>query len=91
MPATKPPRRTVARKTIKIGPRRPNDPVHIKLRRLINAMDEPPTDAEIAIDAGMDPRAFSRLMLGHVPDPRLSTLRRILTAINATLADFEQA
>lgn len=81
----------VAKKILKLTPRRANDPVHIKLRRLMQSKCITDTDAQVAAKAGMDPRAFSRLMLGHVPDPRLSTLRSILIAIGSNLAEFEQA
>lgn len=71
----------------------PDDPqaVHMKLGRLLEARRNGRMDAEIAKKAEMSPQAFSRMMGGGVPDPRLSTLTAILRAIGATLCDYEKA
>lgn len=68
-----------------------NDPPHIKLSRLVDRKRKGRQDAEIAEAAGMTPGALSRLLTGRVADPRLSTLKRVLDAIGATLSDFDRA
>ena len=68
-----------------------NDPFHEKLSRLVDRKRKGRSDADIAKESGMSPAAFSRLLGGGVPDPRLSTLRAILKALDATLCHFEKA
>lgn len=68
-----------------------NDPFHAKLSRLVDRKRKGRTDAEIAEAAGISKQAFSRLLNGGVPDPRLSTLAAVLKAIGATLAEYERA
>jgi transcriptional regulator with XRE-family HTH domain len=62
-----------------------------RLRRLVNRKARGRTDAQIAELAGMSDRAFSRLMTGGVPDPRVSTIEAICQAVGATLCDYERA
>jgi DNA-binding phage protein len=68
-----------------------NDPVHVKLSRLIDRKRAGRTDAEIAHAAGIDKRALSRLLTGGVPNPTLGTLRNVLSAIGSTLCEYERA
>lgn len=93
MPTQAPTSRAVARKH-QGGEKPPNpadDAFPAKLSRLIDAKRKGRTDAEIAEAAGMSPAALSRLLTGGVPDPRLSTLLRVLKALGASLADYERA
>jgi DNA-binding phage protein len=75
----------------KAKPPGPPRAMHEKLRALVNARKGGRSDTEIAAAAGMDRRAFSRILLGHVPDPKISTILRILDAIDADLCDLEHA
>lgn len=62
-----------------------------KLRRLVDRKRRGREYQEIAEAAGMDPRAFSRLLKGRVPNPGILTITAILKAIGATLAEYEKA
>lgn len=62
-----------------------------KLRRLVEKKRRGREHQEIARDAGMSLSAFSRLIHGGIPNPRILTVTAVLKAIGATLAEYEKA
>jgi DNA-binding phage protein len=92
MVPTAPRKATMARKHgSEAAPDPENDAYYLKLSRLLDAKRNGRSDYEIAETAGMTKQAFSRLMNGRIPDPRLSTITDVLKAIGATLCEYEKA
>lgn len=86
MPAPSAP--TVAQKK---APKPTDNTLGAKLFRVIERKGKGMTYTEIAERAGMTPSKLSQLIKGHIPDPQLSTIRRVLDAVGANLCDLERA
>lgn len=71
-------------------PPAPDEPLAAKLRRLVEKRRKGRLDEQIAADAGMTPQQFSKLLTGYTPDPRYSTLRRVLDALGSSLCELEK-
>ena len=83
--------RTMARKHSGGAAPDPQDPFHVKLSRLVDSKRAGRTDGEIAVAAGMSASYFSRLITGDVSNPRFGTVQAILTALGASLSEFDRS
>lgn len=66
-------------------------PLHEKLSALVDRRRKGRTDAEIAEAAGMSKSKLSQLLTGAIPDPRISTVKRLLDSLGLKFADLDRA
>ena len=71
-------------------PPAPDEPLAAKLRRLVEKRRNGRLNEQIALEAGMSPQQFSKLLVGHTPDPRYKTLKRLLDALDSTFCELEK-
>jgi DNA-binding phage protein len=58
-----------------------NAPIGQQIRRLIEKHRGPGSIASVAVEAGMKPQQLDRIVNGHIKNPELATIHRILSVI----------
>jgi transcriptional regulator with XRE-family HTH domain len=81
----------MAKKQAKPSEPAPLDPIHDRLKRLIDARRGDRSDADIAREAKLSPSYFSQVKTGYIDNPRIKTVLQILNALGASLSDLDQA
>jgi transcriptional regulator with XRE-family HTH domain len=67
------------------------DPLHKRLKRLIDARRGDRSDADIAREARLSPSYFSQVKTGYIDNPRIKTVMQILDALGASLSDLDRS